>query len=151
MKAERVLAIGVFDLFHVGHLRYLQFVSTRGSRLVVAVTLDHMAARVKGRQPLIPQEQRLEIVRGFGFVAEAELAPTSTEMTAAAADWIEAWNIQHVVSGGSWQGSKRWARLEPELLKRGISVEYAPHTDGVSTTGIIEKALQKFSTPEHPC
>jgi glycerol-3-phosphate cytidylyltransferase len=142
---ERGLTIGVFDLFHVGHLRYLQYARNQCRELIVAVTPDRMASEIKGREPVIPEGQRMEVVRGLGFVAESSLQPSSTEYTDAAAAWIADWNIQQVVAGGGWQGSERWTRLVPALAGYGISVQFAPHTDAVSTTQIIETVLQKFS------
>jgi glycerol-3-phosphate cytidylyltransferase len=144
VKPARGLAIGVFDLFHVGHLRYLQYASRQCGELIVAVTTDRIASQMKGREPVIPQAQRMEIVQGLGFVAEARLLPGSTEYTDAAASWIADWNINHVVSGGGWQGTERWIRLEPALAGYGISVQFAPHTEVVSTTQIIETVLDKF-------
>jgi glycerol-3-phosphate cytidylyltransferase len=147
---ERGLAIGVFDLFHVGHLRYLQYASKQCRELVVAVTSDRIALDMKGRLPVIPQEQRLEIVRGLGFVAEVRLLPSSTEYTDSAAAWISDWNIQQVVCGGGWQGSERWNRLEPALASYGISVQFADYTETVSTTQIIETVLKKFGPGSRP-
>lgn len=150
MTAERGLAVGVFDLFHIGHLRYLQYAGAQCRQLVVAVTPDAIAADVKGRKPVIPEAQRLEIVRGLGFVAEAGLLPSSTEMTGAAAAWIADWQIQHVIAGGGWRGSERWSRLVPALMRQGISVEFAPHTEMVSTTQIIATVLERFGTEDRP-
>ena len=145
MPPERGLAIGVFDLFHVGHLRYLQYARRQCRELVVAVTPDQMALEFKGREPVIPESQRLEIVRGLGFVGEAGPLPSSTEHTETAAAWIADWNIQQVVAGGGWQGSERWNRLVPALAAYGISVDFAPHTDLVSTTQILETVLLRFA------
>ena len=144
MKPERGLAIGVFDLFHVGHLRYLQYARQRCRHLTVAVTPDHIAEQVKGRRPVVPQQQRLEIVVSLGFVDRAWLLPSSTEDTQSAAIWINEWEIQHVIAGGGWRGSARWGRLTPELASYGVTVEFAPHTDDVSTTQLIEAIRQRF-------
>ena len=145
-NAARGLAIGVFDLFHVGHLRYLQYAASQCRDLVVAVTPDDTVSEMKRRRPVIPQEQRLEIVRGLGFVAEARLLPSSTEYTETAAAWIADWDIQHVICGGGWEGSARWARLVPALAAYGISVQFASYTDTVSTTRILETVLERFGT-----
>jgi len=144
VKPDRGLAIGVFDLFHVGHLRYLQCARRQCRELIVAVTPDCIAGQVKGRKPVIAEEQRMEIVRSLGFVAEARLLPSTTEETVTAAIWISGWDIQHVVAGGGWQGSERWGRLVPALARQGITVDFAPHTDEVSTTQIIETVCQRF-------
>ena len=134
---RRILAIGVFDLFHVGHLRYLQLARTRGEHLTVGVTPDAICAAVKGKRPLIGEAQRLEIIRGLGWVDAVRLLPTSTEETEKSVAWMTAWQVNHVVVGGGWLGSARWQRLLPALAACRITVEFAPQTDGVSTTQIM--------------
>ncbi len=64
-----VLANGCFDLFHVGHIRYLREAKAKGDILVVAVNSDASVRRLKGpRRPILPQEERAEILSAFGFV-----------------------------------------------------------------------------------
>jgi glycerol-3-phosphate cytidylyltransferase len=144
MTYDRGLALGVFDLFHVGHLRYLQFARRRCRRLIVAVASDAIGATVKGKKPVIPEAQRLELIRGLDFVDEANLVPSSTEYAETAAIWISEWGIDHVISGGGWEGSDRWRRLTPLLAAQGISVEFAPETEGISTTQILESIHQRI-------
>src|SRR5271169_3303588 len=68
-----VFTNGVFDLFHVGHLRLLQSARALGGALVVGVNSDDSARRLKGRaRPAVPQFARAEIVagvRGVDFCA----------------------------------------------------------------------------------
>ena len=146
MQAERGLAIGVFDLFHVGHLRYLQYSRQCCKELIVAVTPDSIAEQFKVRKPVIPEEQRMEIVGSLGFVTQVRLSPSTTEDTDTAAGWIADWNIQHVIAGGGWQGSERWGRLIPALGRRDITVEFAPYKEEVSTTQIVETVLHRFGS-----
>ena len=57
------LANGVFDLLHVGHVRYLQGAKALADVLVVAVNSDHSTRLLKGPgRPLIPQAERAELV-----------------------------------------------------------------------------------------
>jgi asparaginyl-tRNA synthetase len=64
-----VLANGVFDLFHVGHLRYLQHAKSLGDVLVVAVNSDRSTRAYKGpNRPLIPEAERAEIVAALACV-----------------------------------------------------------------------------------
>ncbi len=64
-----VLANGVFDLLHVGHLRYLEAASALGATLVVAVNGDDCARALKGPgRPVIPAAERAELVAGLGCV-----------------------------------------------------------------------------------
>lgn len=142
LTGKRILAVGVFDLFHIGHLRYLQYARQQGAHLSVAVTPDAIGLAVKAKRPVIPEEQRIEIIRGLGWVDAVRLLPASTEQTQAAVEWIADWNIHHVVAGGGWSGSPRWARLIPALAERGVSVDFAPHTEGISTTEIVVSIRQ---------
>ena len=136
MLERRILAIGVFDLFHVGHLRYLQYARQQGQHLTVAVCRDAVSSTVKEVMPVICEEHRLEIIRGLACVDVANLAPCSTKEAARSAIWIKEWGIDHVIGGGIWEGSQRWNDLTAALAMQGITVSFAPHTQGISTTQI---------------
>ena len=63
------LANGLFDLLHVGHLRYLEAAAEQADLLVVAVNSDESARRLKGPdRPLIPESERAELLAGFACV-----------------------------------------------------------------------------------
>jgi D-glycero-beta-D-manno-heptose 1-phosphate adenylyltransferase len=64
------LANGVFDLFHVGHLRYLEGAKALADVLVVAVNSDASARRLgKGPgRPVVPEAERAEIVAALACV-----------------------------------------------------------------------------------
>ena len=141
---KHVLAIGVFDLFHVGHLRYLQFARRQGELLSVAVWPDALVLHGKGATPVIAQEQRLEMLRGLGWIDHVTLLPVSTEEAGAAAAWIAACGIDCVAAGGEWRGSARWSRLGAALAERQIAVIFAPHTPGISST-LIAKSIREQS------
>jgi rfaE bifunctional protein nucleotidyltransferase chain/domain len=67
--AAVVLANGCFDLFHVGHVRYLQGARALGQILVVAINSDEQARRLKGEgRPAFPQDERAEIVAALRCV-----------------------------------------------------------------------------------
>jgi rfaE bifunctional protein nucleotidyltransferase chain/domain len=73
------LANGIFDLFHVGHLRYLQGAKDLADVLVVAVNDDRSARRNKGPgRPVIPQDERAEIVAGLACVDHVVLFGSKT-------------------------------------------------------------------------
>ena len=70
-KAGRTVALanGVFDLFHVGHLRYLQGARGEADLLVVAVNSDRSTRENKGPgRPVVPEGERAEIVAGLACV-----------------------------------------------------------------------------------
>ena len=63
------LANGVFDLLHVGHLRYLQGAKALADVLVVAVNDDASARRLKGPgRPVVPARERAELLAGLAVV-----------------------------------------------------------------------------------
>ncbi len=60
------LANGLFDIIHVGHLRYLEEAATLADVLVVAINDDASARSLKGPdRPIVPQDERAELVAGF--------------------------------------------------------------------------------------
>jgi FAD synthetase len=71
-----VLAAGVFDLLHYGHIRYLEEAKKIGgpdSRLVVIVARDETVRRLKGSDPIIPENQRRAVIEALKVVDEALL------------------------------------------------------------------------------
>lgn len=136
---ERILASGVFDLFHVGHLRYLQYARAQGASLVVGVLEDELVWRLKAKRPTIPLAQRMELIAGLACVDEVRVQPTSTNDVQAASQWIPAWGVTHVVVGGMWHGNAAWARLQSLLQSQGVTVSYAPATEGISSTDIAAR------------
>lgn len=73
-----VLANGCFDMLHAAHVRHLQEARSMGALLVVGVTMDAFVGKGNGR-PVIPQDERLELVRALGCVYEAQLCRDSLE------------------------------------------------------------------------
>jgi rfaE bifunctional protein nucleotidyltransferase chain/domain len=64
-----VLANGCFDLFHVGHIRYLRESAEQGDILVVALNSDSSVRALKGAgRPLLSQRERADVLAAFEFV-----------------------------------------------------------------------------------
>ncbi|MCE2505922.1 MAG: FAD synthase [Nitrosopumilaceae archaeon] len=63
-----VLAGGVFDIIHPGHIHTLNAAKTLGDVLVVVVATDNTAIKMKKREPLHSQEQRKELVNSLSMV-----------------------------------------------------------------------------------
>ncbi len=71
-----MLATGVFDLLHLGHLRFLEESKRKGgprSKLVVVVARDKTVFRRKGKGPVMPEDQRRELVAALRVVNQAIL------------------------------------------------------------------------------
>jgi D-beta-D-heptose 7-phosphate kinase/D-beta-D-heptose 1-phosphate adenosyltransferase len=103
-KQERgqriVFTNGVFDLLHLGHLRYLRQARRLGDLLVVGVNSDESARQLKGpRRPLVPAVERAELLAALDCVdyvmifgertAEAALALLQPEVYVKGADYAE--------------------------------------------------------------
>jgi len=67
-----VMAAGVFDIMHLGHLYYLKAARELGDRLIVVVACDETAGKIK-HSPITPENMRLELIRELRTVDEAVL------------------------------------------------------------------------------
>ena len=73
-KPKVVLASGVFDLLHIGHVRFLEDAKKAGgasAKLVVIIAKDTTVERIKGRKPIMSEDQRLALVESLKVVDEA--------------------------------------------------------------------------------
>ena len=81
---KTVLTSGAFDLLHYGHIRLLEEAKKLGgpsSRLVVIIARDETVRRLKGRRPVIPEDQRRAVVEALKMVDEALLGYEDLDMT----------------------------------------------------------------------
>lgn len=77
-----ILSNGCFDLFHVGHIRYLAGAKALGGILVVAINSDRQVRELKGSgRPFMPENERAEIVAALECVDLVTIfdEPTVTE------------------------------------------------------------------------
>ncbi|GAA2795926.1 adenylyltransferase/cytidyltransferase family protein [Saccharopolyspora taberi] len=122
-------APGAYDMFHIGHLNILQRASLECDHLIAGVVTDSVLLRVKGRTPVIPFDERLEIVRNIRCVAEA--IPDQHE------DKFRMWErlrYDVLFKGSDWRGTPRGAELEDKLRRVGARVRYFPYTRHTSST-----------------
>ena len=80
-KPAVVLANGVFDIFHYGHLLYLEAAARMGDRLVVAVTRDACVNKGPGR-PMFDETKRAAIVKALNCVDRVILVDDSLDALA---------------------------------------------------------------------
>ncbi len=80
-----MLATGVFDLLHLGHVRFLEESKKQGgpgAQLVVVVARDNTVLIRKGRKPILPENQRRELVASIRPVDRAILGHENFDMLA---------------------------------------------------------------------
>lgn len=124
-------APGVYDLFHVGHLNILRLARAQCDYLIAGVVSDQMAELAKGRPPLIPLSERLEIVEHISFVdaVHAEMIP----------DKLETWRhvgFDVLFKGDDWRGTPKGLELERRFGEVGVQVVYFPYTVHTSSTTV---------------
>ena len=74
-----VLANGCFDLFHVGHVRYLNGAKELGDCLIVGVNSDKQVKKLKGEnRPFTPEKERAEIISALSCVDFVTIFTEST-------------------------------------------------------------------------
>lgn len=75
-KRKVILASGVFDLLHLGHVRFLEEAKRAGGKdgkLVVIIARDSTVEKTKGRKPIMSEDQRRALVVSLKVVDEAVL------------------------------------------------------------------------------
>ena len=136
MKKKENIVIGyttgVYDLFHVGHLNLLKNAKGMCDKLVVGVTVDDLVA-YKGKQAMIPFEDRIEIVRSIKYVDAAVPQYDMDKLTA-----CKKLGATILFVGDDWYGTEKWQQYEKDFAKAGIRIVYFPYTKGVSSTKISE-------------
>jgi len=63
-----VYTVGTFDLLHVGHLALLEYCATLGDTVAVGVASDEVVKLYKPRIPVVPLEQRIEMLQALRCV-----------------------------------------------------------------------------------
>ena len=82
-KRKIVLASGVFDLLHLGHVRFLEEAKKAGGKdaeLIVIVARDSTVENRKGKRPIMPENQRRALVESLKVVDEAILGYESFDI-----------------------------------------------------------------------
>lgn len=69
---KKILIAGTFDILHPGHIYFINEAAKLGDVYVIVAT-DNNAERFKGKKPIIPEEQRLEVVKNLKNVKVAKL------------------------------------------------------------------------------
>jgi rfaE bifunctional protein nucleotidyltransferase chain/domain len=128
-----VFTNGVFDILHVGHVRYLAEARALGDALVIAVNSDESARELKGaNRPINSESDRAEVLAALEAVTYvtvfSELSPRAL---------IAALLPDVLVKGGDYALDQIHGREEVEAA--GGRVVSLPFVEGASTTGIIER------------
>ena len=120
---------GVFDMFHQGHLNILRNAKALCDRLVVGVSTDELVLSYKGKLPIMPFAERMDIIRAIKY-CDAVVPQTSM-------DKYEAWQklkFDVMFVGDDWYQSDKWNKLCEQFSRVDVKIIFLPHTEGVSST-----------------
>lgn len=129
---------GVFDLFHIGHLKLLKKCKERSHYLIVGVLTDELTTRDKQKTPFIPFEERFEIVKACRYVDrvyKVEFHNTNK---------VDAWNeLKYgcLFAGSDHAKNDCWLYLRKQLRSLGSNMEIFPYTNSTSST-MLQKRIK---------
>jgi len=134
-----VFTNGCFDILHPGHTRYLCAARALGDYLVVAVNSDRSVKAIKdpGR-PIMDQQVRAELLASLSCVDMVVVFDEDNPYRV-----IQYLMPDILVKGGDWSEQEI---IGADVVKAaGGKVERIPFVAGFSTTGIIQKILERYS------
>ena len=137
-KYEVGYTTGVFDMFHIGHLNLLRNAKEQCEKLIVGVSTDEVVKVYKNKQPIIPFNERIEIVKSIRYIDEVV---SQTSM-----DKMEAWKRLHfdvLFHGTDWKNTNMYNRIVEEFKDINVDVVFLQHTEGVSST-LLADVLHKI-------
>jgi glycerol-3-phosphate cytidylyltransferase len=146
MSDDRIVgyAPGAYDLFHIGHLNILRTAKNQCDHLIAGVISDDMFRLVRGSDPFVPAEERMEIVRHIEYVDSVHMETTPEKLDA----W-EVLRFDRIFKGDDWRGTARGDKLEADFASVGVEVCYFPYTVHTSSTMLrnaLTRAVQLIRT-----
>ena len=132
----RVYVDMVADLFHYGHVQFLEKARAMGDYLIVGVHSDATVAGYK-RTPIMTMEERIPAVQACRFVDE--VVPDAPLVVTR--EWIERNAIDLIVHGDDFD-PELLGRLYKEPMEMGI-VQTVAYTKGISSTDIIRRIAER--------
>jgi rfaE bifunctional protein nucleotidyltransferase chain/domain len=140
-----VLTNGVFDLLHVGHVRYLRAARQLGDVLFVGLNSDASARKLKGpTRPLVPQAERAEVLCALSHVDYVVIFAEPT-----AGRLVHLLQPDIYAKGGDYLPAQGRGKALPEAAvveRYGGRVAILPYSAGHSTSALVEH-IRKASGP----
>lgn len=142
LKFDVGYSSGVFDMFHVGHLNLLRRARNYCHHLVVGVASDEYVDNLKGRPPVVPCDERIDIISALGIVDEVVIDRSQDKL----AIWQQR-PFDVIFKGNDWQGTPKGYRLERSMSDVGVEVVYFPYTRHTSSS-MLRSFLTEGGTAE---
>ncbi len=135
---------GVFDLYHVGHLNMFRRAKEQCDYLIVGVTSDEYCRLNKRKEPVVPFDERIDLVNTCQFVDEAVPIPYEFGGT------VEAFQKYHFdvqFSGSDYTTNQWWLDQQAYLREHGSDLVFFPYTEKTSSTMIRNTLTGGVPTP----
>jgi glycerol-3-phosphate cytidylyltransferase len=116
-------------MFHIGHLNILKRAREQCAHLIAGVVTDEVLYEAKGKHPIVPLDERMDIVRSLDLVDDVVIDWSSDKM--------EAWRrlrFDVIFKGDDWKNTPKGQRLERDLGAVGVRVRYFPYTVHTSSS-----------------
>jgi cytidyltransferase-like protein len=140
---KRIYCDGIFDLFHMGHLKHFEKIVNLFDEpivLIVGVISDNVATNYK-RKPILSQYNRFQIVKSCKYVNEVFI----TDVLVMDEDFLSKYHIDCVVHGFTPDDREKQREFFKIPIKLGKFKELDYH-QGVSTTQLIKKTNKESTT-----
>jgi choline-phosphate cytidylyltransferase/glycerol-3-phosphate cytidylyltransferase len=133
-KQTVVYTSGTFDMLHINHLRMIEYARGLGDILIVGVNTDELVIKHKSN-PIIPFNERIELVRALKWpdivIPQHSLVHK---------DKVRKLKFDIFVVGDDWDGKYDY------LEEQGVNVLYFPYGQGISTTGLKKRVVDRYSS-----
>jgi glycerol-3-phosphate cytidylyltransferase len=130
-NSTTVFAIVTCDILHIGHVRWLQKAAALGNYLLIGLRTDDFVTQDKGQPPVIPYEQRKEILESIRCIDFVEPFSAPDDLTALKKHAAAICAIDNLFPEYSWEVETRAA-----LEAKGLRFVIIERTPDVSTTQI---------------
>jgi cytidyltransferase-like protein len=133
-----IYTVGTFDLLHVGHLALLEYCGTLGDVVAVGVASDRVVNSYKPNVPVIPLDQRTEMLKALRCVDivrpyhELEYVSGCKEL-----------NVDIFVIGEDWGKNSHNIEVESYLKSKGKKIIQVPYNSRTSSTRIKENTISQ--------
>jgi len=134
-----VYTVGTFDLLHVGHLALLEYCKTLGDTFVVGVASDEVVGSYKRNVPVVPLQQRMEMLKALRCVDDVVSYETLEYVSN-----CEKLDVDIFVIGEDWGSKPHNIAVEEYLKSKGAKIVQVTYNPLTSSTKIKQNVIAQI-------